>query len=119
MNIPNWLKILSQVGPTILKFTPLAPIADDVVAAIALAQGMEGATGPEKLAKVVGIATQAAQATNAQAGRVVIDPAAMSGAAATAISAVVQTVKIVQAAHENPTVPALVAVPAAAVAVTG
>src|SRR4029077_10631060 len=94
------------------RFTPLAPIAGAVVEAIGAAQAMEGATGPEKLAHVVTIATEAPQATNAQEGRVVIDPDAMQAAATTAISAVVQTVKIVQAAHENPTAPAPVGVPA-------
>jgi len=110
MGLPKWLEVLAQVGPGVLKFTPLAPIAPEVIAAIGEAQQMPGATGPEKLAHVVNIATEAAQATNAQAGRVVIDPVAMQSTAATAISTVVQVTKMVEAAHENPTAAAPVAV---------
>lgn len=114
MALPKWLEILAQMGPMVLAFTPLAPIAPLVIAAIAEAQALPDATGPEKLAHVVAIATDAAQATNAQAGRVVIDPTVMQTAAATAISTVVQVTKMVQAAHEQPTAPALVAVVAPA-----
>jgi hypothetical protein len=110
MSLPKWLEVLEQVGPGVLKFTPLAPIAPQVIAAIGETQGMPGATGPEKLAHVVNIATQAAQAANAEAGRVVIDPGAMQTTAETAISTVVQVTKMVEAAHENPTASAPVAV---------
>lgn len=110
MSLPKWLQILAEVGPQVLRFTPLAPIAGDVIAAIGAAQAMDGATGPQKLAHVVTIATEAAQATNAQAGRVVIDPASMQAAAETAISTVVQVTKMVAFAHENPGAPAPTAV---------
>lgn len=114
MSLPKWLQILAEVGPQVLRFTPLAPIADDVIAAIGAAQAMDGATGPQKLAHVVTIATDAARATNDQAGREVIDPVVMQAAAETAISTVVQVTKMVEAAHEQPTAPALVAVVPAA-----
>jgi hypothetical protein len=109
MGLPKWLEILSSVGPLVLAQTPLAPIAPAVITAIGEAASLPGATGPEKLAHVVNIATNAAQAVNAQAGRVVIDPTVLQSTAESAISTVVQVTKMVQAAHENPTAPAMIA----------
>lgn len=101
MSLPKWLQILAQVGPQVLMFTPLAPIAGVVVAAIGEAQAMDGASGATKLAHVINIATDAAQAANLQAGHVIIDPAVMQAAAATAISTAVSVTKMVHDAHEQ------------------
>jgi hypothetical protein len=101
MSLPKWLQVLAQVGPQVLMFTPLAPIAGVVVAAIGEAQAMQGASGQAKLAHVVNIATDAAQAANLQAGRVVIDPAVLQATAATAISTAVSVTKMVHDAHEQ------------------
>lgn len=110
MGLPKWLEVLAKVGPEVLLFTPLAPIAGEVVSAIALAESMQGASGADKLAKVVAIATDAAQAVNTQAGRTVIDPAVLATTAATAISTAVNVTNMVHAAHVNPTAPAPTAV---------
>lgn len=99
--MPKWLRILAEVGPLVLKFTPLAPIAPAVVAAIGEAERIEGASGADKLAHVVNIATDAAHATNAQAGRIVIDPLAMQAAAAQAIGTAVSVTNLVRQAHES------------------
>lgn len=100
MSLPKWLQILAQVGPQVLMFTPLAPIAAPVVAAIGEAEAMQGASGQEKLAHVVNIATDAATAANTQAGHVVIDPALMQATAATAISTAVNVTNMVHGAHQ-------------------
>lgn len=96
--MPKWLQILAQVGPQVLLFTPLAPIAPAVIAGIAHAEGMQGASGAQKLAQVVAIAQDAAVAVNTQKGRVVIDPAVMTGAAQAAISTAVQVTNMVHGA---------------------
>lgn len=91
----TFLKIARTVGPVALQFTPLAPIAGAVAAAIGEAQQIEGASGQEKLAHVTAIAMQAAQAANDQAGHIVIDPSLVSATAASAISTAVSAIKIV------------------------
>lgn len=106
MTEPNWLRVLAHLGPMALAFTPLAPIAPLVIAAIGEAEAMQGATGPEKLAHVVNIATDAASATNAQTGKPVIDPAVMARTANEAISTTVDVVNMVQNAHTALAVPA-------------
>ncbi len=99
MSLPKWLQILAEVGPKVLMFTPLAPITGVVVAAIGEAQAMEGASGAVKLAHVVNIATDAATATNLQAGHVVIDPAVLQATAVQAINTAVSVTKMVHDAH--------------------
>ncbi len=105
MSMPKWLEILADVGPKVLMFTPLAPIAGTVINAIAEAKSMQGASNQDKLAHVVNIATDAAQAANEQAGHVVIDPVALQAAAVSAISTTVQVTNMVHAAHVDPTAP--------------
>lgn len=102
MSLSGWLRILAQLGPQVLLFTPLAPIAPLVVAAIGEAEALAGATGPDKLAHVVNIATIAASAANAQAGHVVIDPATMQAAAENAISTVVGVTNMVHYSEDAP-----------------
>lgn len=99
MSLPKWLQILAEVGPKVLLFTPLAPIAGTVIAAIGEAEAMPGASGKDKLAHVVNIATDAAAVANGAAGQVVVDPAAVQAAAVSAISTAVQVSNMVHAAH--------------------
>lgn len=97
----TFLKIARTVGPVVLQFTPLAPIAGAVTIAIGEAQQIEGASGSEKLAHVTAIAMQAAQAANDQAGHQVIDPAVVAATAQSAISTTVGAIKIVHDAHQQ------------------
>lgn len=97
-SMPKWLHVLAEVGPTVLKFTPLAPIAPLVIAAIGEAEAMGGKSGPEKLAHVVNIATEAAQAAQAQG--VNIDPVLVQSAAIKAISTAVDVTNMVQQAQK-------------------
>lgn len=86
----NWLKVVGQVAPMILAFTPLAPIAGPIAIAIREAEQIHGdQTGPEKLAHVVGIAQQAATAVNSQVGKTVVAPDLIPGATAQIVSAIV------------------------------
>lgn len=95
----HFFQAVARVAPAILMLTPLAPISGIVVAAIQEAEAVGHSSGPEKLAHVVAIATDAAQAVNTQAGQQVIDPAAVQQEAATVISAVVQAANL---AHPKP-----------------
>lgn len=86
---------LGRYAPLVLALTPLAPIAAPIAAAIAEAEAIHGeGNGPAKLAHVVAIAKDAADVANAAAGRQVVDPAAVEGAAAQAISTVVAVANI-------------------------
>lgn len=105
-DMPKWLQILAKFGPEVLAFTPLAPIAGVVVAGIQTAEAIPGATGEQKKALVQQIVALGAQGTNAQAGHVVIDPAAAAVAAQTAIDTVVNVTNIVHAAHPDVVAPA-------------
>lgn len=97
----TFLKIARTIGPVALQFTPLAPIAGAVSAAIGEAEQIEGASGAEKLAHVTAIALDAADAANQKAGHQVIDPAVVSSTAQSAISATVGAIKIVHDAHQQ------------------
>lgn len=68
----SFLKRVGKIAPTLLLLTPLAPIADEITAAIQEAEAIPSATGPEKLQHVINIAITAATAVNAQAGRSLI-----------------------------------------------
>lgn len=92
MAIPRWLQILADVGPKVLQFTPLAPIAPYVSAGIAAAQAIPGASNADKLAHVTEIARDSIAATNAQAGHIVVSPALSDAVIHDSISAVVQAI---------------------------
>jgi hypothetical protein len=74
MSRPKWLDILEQVGPMVLLFTPLAPIAPIVIAGIMTAESIKGATGPQKKELVMQLVAQGAAGTNLAANKTVIDP---------------------------------------------
>lgn len=94
--MPKWLAALEQIGPIVLAFTPLAPIAPAVVGGIQLAESLKGASGAQKKAIVQQIAVTAAQGANAQAGKTVIDPDLVSSTSSAVIDAVVQSVNLVK-----------------------
>jgi hypothetical protein len=86
----SFFKSLAQIGPFLLRFTPLAPIADEVMAAIQEAEAIFGpGTGAEKLAHVVAAAVEAAKIANEAAGRVVVDPAQVGAVATAVVSAII------------------------------
>lgn len=88
---------IGKFAPLILAITPLAPIAPAVAAAIQEAEAIQGATGPEKRAHVINVATAAA--TVAQQSGAKVDPAAVQAAAGQTIDAIVAVAK---AAHPQP-----------------
>ncbi len=94
--MPKWLRVLATVGPQVLMFTPLAPIAGIVVGAIQTAESIPGATGPQKKALVQQLVTAGVQATNTLAGKMVIDPAVAQAASGSAIDTVVNVANIVE-----------------------
>lgn len=94
----KWLKMLAHVAPKVLLLTPLAPIAPAVQAAIAEAEAIPGASGHDKLAHVVQIASNAAQI--AKASGVNIDPDAVEQAAEKAVSTAVDITNIAAQAKQ-------------------
>lgn len=99
MSLPKWLQILQTVGLAALQASPLAPIAMPVAIAISEAEAISGATGQQKLAHVLAIATAAA--STAQAEGVNIDPTLIASTAAKAISTAVDVTNIVHQAHTS------------------
>ena len=80
MALPKWLQILEEVGPIVLTFTPLAPIAPIVVAGINIAEQIPGATGDQKKTFVQQLVGLGAQGANTVTGKSVIDPSAAATA---------------------------------------
>jgi hypothetical protein len=89
MSFSNWLKLVENFAPIILAATPLAPIAPYVALGIQTAEQIKGATGEQKLALATQIANVGVAATNAQAGKVLIDPNAANSLITNGINAVV------------------------------
>lgn len=103
MALPKWLQMVQSLAPMILAFTPLAPIAPFVSAGIQEAEQIQGASGADKLAHAVQIARDGIAATNAQAGKVVIDPQLSDAAIVSGINTTVSVVNLVHATHANDT----------------
>lgn len=74
----------------------LAPLAVDIGRGMSEAQEIPGASNVEKLGHVQAIASTAASAINATAGKVVVDPTDLNAAVALGVQAVVD---IVNATH--------------------
>jgi hypothetical protein len=99
--VNHWLQLLVQLGPIILAATPLAPLTNDVVTGMAAAEGLPGATGPQKKSLVQTIVRAAAHGANTQAGRTIIDPALASDSAGHIIDTIVNITNIVHQAQED------------------
>jgi hypothetical protein len=102
MGTPRWLQLVEEVGPSILLFTPLAPITPAIVAGIKLVNDLPGVKGPEKKAIVQQIAAVAAAGANAQAGHQVIDPASVATVSGQVIDSVVQVTNLVNSLSDKP-----------------
>lgn len=104
MKLPKWLGLVKQLAPLILAVTPLAPIVPWVVVGIQTAEGIEGATGAQKLEIAKAIVSVGVAATNAQVGKVILNPAEADTLVAAGISAVVAATNLVhkEVAVEDP-----------------
>lgn len=91
----DWKALIKLTAPIILASTPLAPIAPFVALGIQSAEKIKGASGPEKLEHAVEISRAAIAATNAQAGRVVVDPALADATIQSGINTVIGVANIV------------------------
>ena len=85
----GFLKFVGHVAPAILGQTKLAPIAPWITAAVQEAETLPGATGAQKLDHVVTVAQDAAEAVNAGAGQVLLDPAQLRGAVEAQVAAII------------------------------
>lgn len=95
----TFFSVLKKFGPQILKLTPLAPIAEEVEAAIADAEQIPGATSTEKLNHVVNIAAESAQAVNDKAGHEVLKVEEVRQSGGAIVSGVVNSVNHIKAIH--------------------
>jgi hypothetical protein len=90
-----WKQILLGIGPLILAAIPATrAIAPIVPAAVAAAEDMLRATGPEKKAAALQLVDAGVTATNVTAGHEVIDPSAVREVAAGAIDLIVATTNL-------------------------
>src|SRR6266446_4701448 len=96
--LSSFLEIVARVAPLTLALIPGvgAAIAPFVAMAIAQAEHIPGATGPQKLQAAVAITKQGFAGLNAAAGHEVIDPVLSDDALAHGISAVVDVTKMIQ-----------------------
>lgn len=103
----HWWQILESVGPLVLQFTPLAPIAPLVVAGIKAANALPGVSGAQKKQIVQGIVQLGAQATDVATGKPLLDPAVVGDLSGSIIDSVVGITNAVHAAHQaaTPSVP--------------
>ena len=85
----HFFQKVGAIAPVVLMFTPLAPIAGPITAAIMEAESIGSAKGEDKLAHVVAVAKDAADVANAAAGKQVVDPAAIDSAAGQIVSGIV------------------------------
>jgi len=99
--VNHWLQLLAQLGPIVLAATPLSALAPAVVAGIAAAEGLPGATGDKKKQLVQQIVSSAAQGANAQAGRTIIDPELAVQSAGHVIDTIVNITNIVHQAQDD------------------
>lgn len=98
MNVSSWLRIVEMLGAEIIRFTPLAPVADKVVAAIQAVEVLHTApgTGAQKKAAVKDIVAASVEVENAVVGGEVIDPVLATAAADHAIDAVISVANLIR-----------------------
>jgi hypothetical protein len=90
-----WKQILLGIGPLILAAIPATrEIAPIVPMAVASAEEMLNATGPEKKAAALNLVDAGVTATNVAAGHEAIDPSAARDVAASAIDLLVATTNL-------------------------
>src|SRR5262245_54998420 len=96
--------IVGQAAPILLPLVPggttLTPLIPVIVQGIQEAEEIAEASGPEKKAHVINLATAAATALNAT-GKVQVDVTAVQQVAATGIDTVVAAVNVVKDSHEK------------------
>jgi len=98
----HFLRKVGAVAPTLLEFTPFAPIAGIAQAAIGEAEAIFGpGTGQLKLAHVVEVSVDAGLAINAQAGHQVVDVDAIRATATQTIGAVISATKVPASSYHD------------------
>lgn len=97
----KWLDLMKMILPVVLAQNPkTAVVAPFVIEGIEAAEQLPGAKGAAKAAHAKEIALAAIHAANAEAGRTVVDPDAVSEAIDSGIETGVAVVNVV---HGHPT----------------
>ena len=96
--MPRWLSIVAKLAPTIAAIAGIPALGPIISVGIAEAEAIAGASGAEKNAHVVALATAAAAGVNAvKPGS--LDEAAVMQAAQSVTSTIVDVAKAIDAAH--------------------
>lgn len=93
----NWIQLLLGMAPAILAVAKVpAALIPTITHAIAEAQGLPGASGPDKKAHVISIVRDGIDALNTAKGKTVIDPAKAVAAASGGIDTTIATINLVR-----------------------
>lgn len=99
-DLKKFAAAVTQLAPILLPIAGVPPELTNLVThGIVVAQHLPGADGPTKKAYVQDLVLTGAQGVNAAAGKVVVDPAQVSGAVSQGIDAVISAVEL---AHNIP-----------------
>lgn len=100
----KWLDVVKSLAPVIIAIVApgLAPLGTVIASAITEAEQLAGASGPDKKAHVVAIASDAAAAINLTAKKTVVDPATVASSAGSAIDVVVSVANMIHNAATAP-----------------
>lgn len=103
----RWLSLVLNLAPLVLMGIPGMPVVliPTIVHAIQEAQQIKGASGADKKAHVLTVATDAVTAVNGAKGQVVVDPAVVTAVVAPAIDTTIGVINLVQQAHATPVTP--------------
>ena len=73
----------------------LSPLSQNITQGIIEAEGIKGASGPDKLQHVLNIAANTAQGINSTAGHVVVDPSGLTQSVALGVNAAIAAINAV------------------------
>lgn len=95
--LQKFLAIIQTVGGVVISLVApqLSPIIHDIIVGITAAEQIAGATGPQKLASVQQIASDAADAVNTAHGTPIIDKTALAATVASAVGTVISATNVV------------------------
>lgn len=96
----DWKTILHLAVPLVCAVVPgAAPLTPLILAGISEAESLSGASGAEKKAHALNLVATGIAATNAAAGKEILEPIATSATASAVIDSVVGVTNLVHAAH--------------------
>lgn len=96
----NWFQLLMSFAPAILTLAKVpAVLIPTITHAMSEAQGLPGASGPEKKAHVLGIVKDGVETFNAAKGKTMLNPAKAVDAVSSGIDTTIAAINLVQDRH--------------------